>query len=139
MTACEQGGADVTVERDKFSISYSRAERTLSWRMAGFWDLEDVGAFLLAMRDIVVPLGPPPLLMKGLCDSREFPVQAPAVADALTNVNTLAQRTRRGPTAIVVGSMLNKLQAQRSLPDPLLEVFLDIDEARSWLAAQPLN
>lgn len=40
---------------------------------------------------------------------------------------------RSGRTAIVVGSVINKLQAQRTLIDPDLRVFLTLDEATAWL------
>ncbi|NNM77165.1 hypothetical protein HJG53_09650 [Sphingomonas sp. ID1715] len=123
----------------KFTVRYDAGSRTLHWRMAGFWNPEDVTAFALAMRAAVEPLGDPTPQMRGLCDSRDFPVQSAEVAQALGHLNRMIQSVRRGPTAIVVGSMMNKLQAERALQSPNLRVFLDMEEARAWLDQHALQ
>jgi hypothetical protein len=42
-------------------------------------------------------------------------------------------KTNGGPIALIAGSMLNKMQAERVFPYPNVRVFLDSDAAREWL------
>jgi len=39
--------------------------------------------------------------------------------------------------ASVVGSHLNKLQAERTQTHPRIKIFLTMEEAEAWLAADP--
>ena len=96
-----------------FEIAFDRQARLLRWTMRGFWSLADVAAFAGGLRVVVKPLGLPPHRFDGLCDSRDFPVQSPAVSSALGAIDRIAATLRRGRVAIVVGSMMNKLQAER--------------------------
>lgn len=117
-----------------FTVRYDRHANILHWSMAGFWTVESVGNFARAMRDEVAKIATRPLRFDALCDSRDFPVQSPEVAHALSAILDAGRNMRSGRTAIVVGSMMNKLQASRSLVDPDLRVFLSMDEACAWLA-----
>ncbi|HVF93948.1 MAG TPA: hypothetical protein VM900_06510, partial [Sphingomonas sp.] len=67
-------------------------------------------------------------------DASRFPVQSPAVAAGFDKIRERGSKVRKGPTAIVVASVLNKMQAERSLQGPDIRVFLSADEARAWLA-----
>lgn len=69
-----------------------------------------------------------------LVDSRGFPVQANDVADGLALIMRGGMALTPGHAAVVVGSHLNKLQAERTLVHPRLRVFLALDEAQDWLA-----
>ncbi len=71
-----------------------------------------------------------------LVDSRGFPVQANDVADGLTLIMRGGMALTPGHAAVVVGSHLNKLQAERTLVHPRLRVFLTLDDAKAWLAAR---
>lgn len=41
-----------------------------------------------------------------------------------------------GRVAVLVTQMLNKLQAERVMPNPLIKVFRDEAEARQWLSGE---
>ena len=69
-----------------------------------------------------------------LVDSRGFPVQANDVADGLAAIMRGGMALTPGHAAVVVGSHLNKLQAERTLAHPRLRVFLAMDMAEAWLA-----
>lgn len=120
-------------QESKFDVHYDRASRILHWTMRGFWTMADVAAFAASMRQAITVLGSPPYVYDALCDSRAFPVQSADVGAALGKINDIGKTIRTGRTAIVVGSVINKLQAQRTLIDPDLRVFLTLDEATAWL------
>lgn len=122
-----------------FEVSLDPHARLLRWTMGGFWSLSDVAAFGGAMRAAVKPLGPPPQRFDGLCDSRDFPVQSIAVSTALGAIDRIGAAMRRGRVAIVVGSVMNKLQAERSLKGGALRVFLSIEEAEAWLQDKTMD
>lgn len=69
-----------------------------------------------------------------LVDSRGFPVQANDVADGLAAIMRGGMALTSGRAAVVVGSQLNRLQAERTLVHPRLRVFMALDEAEEWLA-----
>lgn len=71
-----------------------------------------------------------------LSDSSRFPVQSPEVAQGFERLLASGAERHNGAVAIVVASVLNKLQAERSLRAPHIKVFLDADKARAWLAEQ---
>jgi hypothetical protein len=119
----------------KFEVTFDRNRRLLSWTMRGFWTLEDVAAFRRAMVAAIKPLGPPPHRYDGLCDSRDFHVQTGPVSVALGEIDRIGTSARhdRGRFAIVVGSVINKLQAERTLTGSGIRVFLSMREAEDWL------
>lgn len=117
-----------------FHIEYDRGANCLNIRVAGFWKPEDVaamareaGAKALAARAIRPDFD-------ACVESLDFPVQAMDVADLLATSVRAGLSLTTGRAAIVVGSQLNKVQAERTLADPRLRVFLTMDAARAWLA-----
>lgn len=116
----------------KFRVAYDEKRRRLTWTMWGFWDLTDVAALGAALRAAVAPLGPPPLQIDSLCDSTDFPVQSQAVAEALGAIERVGAALNTGRVAIVVGSMMNKLQVQRAL-SAKVRAFRSLEEAEAWL------
>ena len=120
---------------DKFDVRFDPAARRLHWTLRGFWTVADVAALGAAMQAAIEPLGPPPQRYDGLCDASGFPVQRREVSDALREIEQLASQSREGRVAIVVGSMTNKLQAQRTLTDDDVSIFRDRAEAIAWLDA----
>ena len=95
--------------------------------------MAEVGGFINALRAATASLGAPPFQYDGLCDSREFKVQSRDVSEALGRIDDASRTMREGRTAIVVGSMMNKLQAERTLKSAGTRVFLTMDEAEAWL------
>jgi hypothetical protein len=129
----------MTAAAPPFEVAFDRKMRLLRWTMRGFWTMADVAAFAAAMRAATEPLGPPPQDYDGLCDSRDFPVQNREVSDALGHIDRIGSTMRRGRLAIVVGSTMNKLQAQRTLLSDGVRVFLSMDEAQAWLHDKPMD
>ncbi len=118
---------------EKFEVRYDPAQCRLHWTIREFWSLADVAAFATALRAEVERLGPPPRRFDGLCDSRDFPVQSAEVSAALGQIEQASRHLQHGRVAVVVGSMTNKLQAQRTLAGDHVRIFLDADEAVAWL------
>ena len=117
------------------AIHYDTAANVMRFRMAGFWTVEDVQRFAA---DLLVTVGRIPERQRNfdvLSDTTDFPVQSQEVSDALARIMNVAdQMNPTGRKAIVVGSMMNKLQAQRAMDHPNVRVFLSQAEADKWLA-----
>ena len=103
--------------------------------VAGFWTPDDVSAFARAVGAASQQARAIRDDFDVIVDSLKFPVQANDVADLLTNVLTGGAPSTSGRFAVVVGSQLNRLQAERTLVHPRLRVFLSLREARDWLDA----
>ena len=119
-----------------FQVDYDRTTNCLTLMVKGFWKPEDV-AFLA--REVGSKAREAQALRDDfnvLVESFEFPVQAHDVADMLTNIMRGGMSFTNGYAAVVVGSQLNKAQAERTLVHPRLRVFLTLEAARDWLAAQ---
>jgi len=67
-----------------------------------------------------------------LVDGRQSPVQ-PAATMARYKSPQEVLDTEEDRYAIVVGSMLSKLQTDRSFDDDRIGVFLELDSAEAWL------
>lgn len=117
-----------------FHVAYEPGANCLTISVEGFWKPADaaslakeVGLKARAAKAIRADFN--------VCvESLNFPVQAMDVADLLTHVMRGGMAMTTGRAAIVVGSQLNKSQAERTLVHPRVRVFLKIDEAREWLA-----
>ncbi|RYE02640.1 MAG: hypothetical protein EOP61_07925 [Sphingomonadales bacterium] len=70
-----------------------------------------------------------------LVESLDFPVQANDVADLMTNILAGGAPSTTGRIAIVVASVLNRLQVERTLIHPRLRTFMTVGEAEDWLKA----
>jgi hypothetical protein len=117
-----------------FQVEYDRQANCLTMRVEGFWTpdtvvllAKEVGAQAREARAVRDDFNV-------LVESLAFPVQANNVADLLTNIMRGGISLTTGRAAIVVGSQLNKAQAERTLVHPRLRVFLTIRDARDWLA-----
>ncbi|HEU0044029.1 hypothetical protein [Sphingomonas sp.] len=129
----DRAGRAGSVPRPAFEVRYDAVARRLRWTMRGFWTMREVAGLGAAMQDALAPLGPPPHRFDGLCDSRDFPVQSAEVSNALGLIDKAGSAMRQGRVAIVVGSMINKLQAERTLTSPDVRVFLTMEDAEAWL------
>jgi len=117
-----------------FDVEYDRGANCLNIVVKGFWEREDVAIFGGKMRSKA-------RTAKAICgdfnafvESLEFPVQAMDVAALLTHIMRGAMVTTTGRAAVVVGSQLNKTQAERTLVHPRVRIFLSTEKARLWLA-----
>ena len=117
-----------------FQVRYDHTTNCLTMIVKGFWKPEDVTSLARevgskareaqAIRDD----------FNVLVESFEFPVQANDIADMLTNIMRGGMTFTKDRAAVVVGSQLNKAQAERTLVHPRLRVFLTLEDARDWLA-----
>ena len=116
------------------TIRFDPSTRILHLRLSGHWTLAEFQAFrsdfLKAAQDNAAGGS-----FAVLSDTRDFPVQSQQVAEAF------GQFTQAGAnsdlvvaTAIIVASVLNKMQAERTMAGPTLAVFTQEAEARAYLS-----
>lgn len=119
-----------------FHVEYDTRASALILTVRGFWKPEDVVAFAASVRagaQEATAIRPD---FDVLVDSLDFPVQANSVADLLSAIMRDGMTLTTGHAAVVVGSYLNKAQAERTLVHPRVRMFLALADARQWLAAQ---
>jgi len=116
-----------------FHVEYDHRANCLAIRVDGFWQPEDVAALAREVNAKGREAKAIPGDFNVTVDSLQFPVQANDVADLLTGIMRGGMTLTTGRAAVVVGSQLNKLQAERTLVHPTVRVFVTIEEARVWL------
>ena len=116
-------------------IDERREHGLLTLTIDGFLTPDDVAALAAALGTRARDAHAEGRAFDVLVDSRGFPVQANDVADGLAAIMRGGMALTPGHAAVVVGSHLNKLQAERTLVHPRLRVFLALDKAEDWLAA----
>lgn len=116
-----------------YAIRFDPIRRIFHFELHGFWSIGTViqfGAELLARTTVArVRHG----RYAVLSDSREFPIQSAGVAPYFERIMARGIEMDVGPCAIVVGSHLNKLQAERLFQGGRARVVLDYAEAAAWL------
>lgn len=117
-----------------FRLDYEASTNILTITVKGFWTPEMVPEFTGALLQQVRALQEAGHAFDVIVESLEFPVQSNDVADLMTNVMATGFAFTTGRAAVVVGSQLNKLQAERTLAHPRLRVFRAVDQAKAWLA-----
>ena len=128
----QSGRANVATE-PSFEIIVDTQAGIIRTVLRGLWTMEDVTAFSGGMFAAVQEIAPLQPVFGLLSDSTAFPVQTLEVANEFARLAEEGNRGRSGPTAIIVGSTLNKLQVRRMFPDPRVHVFTDFTEAEAWL------
>ena len=116
-----------------FRVEYDAPANLMRIHVAGFWKAEDVSAFAKAVGAKLQEVRAVSGDFDTLVESLDFPVQANDVADLMTNVLAGAAPATTGRIAIVVASMLNRMQVERTLIHPRLSVFMSVREAEAWL------
>jgi hypothetical protein len=117
-----------------FHVDYDQTTNCLTIAVKGFWKPEDVP---LLARDVDTKARQARLMRDDfnvIVESFEFPVQANDVADLLADIMRKGMPLTSGRTAVVVGSQLNKAQAERTLVHPRVRVFLTLEDAHDWLS-----
>ena len=117
-------------------IAFSDSESILHLKLSGFWDEAAFGRFVADMQQHIAPLRAVRQPFGVLSDSSGLPVQSAVMAERFACLALEARRRFPVPTAIIVGSVLHKLQIQRVLTDDGIQVFLSEADARTWLAQQ---
>ncbi len=118
----------------KFRMDYDAARNRILVEIRDFWTIETVREFATAAgakaQEVLAIRNDYDVLI----DSRDFPVQANDVADLLPSIAEAGLTLTSGRAASVVGSHLNKLQAERTQTHPRMRIFMTVEEAEAWLA-----
>ncbi|MEG3179343.1 hypothetical protein [Sphingomonas sp. LT1P40] len=120
-----------------FQIDYDPLRNRLNVMIRDFWTVETVKEFAAASGAKAQETRAIRADYDVLIDSRNFPVQANDVADLLPAIADGGLALTSGRAASVVGSALNKMQAERTQTHPRLKIFLTMNEAEAWLASPP--
>ena len=117
-----------------YTIAFDVPTKTLTIVTEGFWSLATTAAFSAEL----LARGTAARLYHGrfvvLADLRKAAIQPLKVVDALEAMMPKALKVTSAPIAALVASHLAKLQTERYLKAPNCRTFLDIDEAKAWLA-----
>lgn len=117
-----------------FQVEYDARANLLTLTVKGFWQPDDVVAFAASVGAKVQEVIAIRTDFDVIVESLDFPVQAIDVADLLINIMRGGMAQTSGYAAVVVGSHLNKVQAERTLVHPRVRVFLARADAKRWLA-----
>lgn len=116
-----------------YDIRFDHEHRTLHLSAHGIWTLGVHAKFTAE----VLAKGIPARIRYGsiaiLADLREHPIQPAELNQHSEVLIARAVALNKGPIALVVGSVLGKLQAEQFLSVPTSRIFLDMNEARRWL------
>lgn len=118
----------------KFRLDYDPRRNRILIDIRDFWTVETVHAFAAAAGAKAQEVRAIRDDYDVLIDSRDFPVQANDVADLLPSIAEAGLTLTSGRAASVVGSHLNKLQAERTQTHPRMRIFMTMEEAEAWLA-----
>lgn len=116
-----------------FRIEHDARDHIVRISVKGFWRPEDVPAFAKAVGTAALQARAAAPDFCVLIESLEFPVQSNEVADLMTSIMLGGTALTTGYVAIVVASQLNKLQAERTLAHPRVQIFLSLEEGNRWL------
>ena len=116
-----------------FEITVDRHGGVVRTLLRGFWTMDDLNAFGAGMYAAVQAVAARHAVFGLLSDSTAFKIQSPEVSEGFARMMEIGNKSHAGPTAIVVGTALNKIQAGRVFTDPRVRVFLDPVEARRWV------
>lgn len=116
-----------------YDVTFDEAERTLKVVVEGFWtdsvQREFARDYGLAIRRCRQSRRPFTLLV----DAQRFAVQPKSIVAGMAAVHDAEAAVERAPTAIVVGSAILKLQAERTITGDNVRVFLEMPVAVAWL------
>ncbi|MDF2386457.1 hypothetical protein JMG10_33640 [Nostoc ellipsosporum NOK] len=117
----------------EFRLDYDPRRNRILVHIRDFWTVETVRAFAAAAGAKAQEVRAIRDDYDVLIDSRDFPVQANDVADLLPSIAEAGLTLTSGRAASVVGSHLNKLQAERTQTHPRMRIFMTMEEAEAWL------
>ncbi|HEY0324444.1 MAG TPA: hypothetical protein VGC46_00525 [Allosphingosinicella sp.] len=127
---------------DKFRFEIDRAHGLVRITMSGFYEAEDVAAFVAARKKAHDELGLAPNAHMTLNDLREMKVQSQDTVRAFQAILT-APEYRSRKLAFVVDRNLAAMQLERTLVARDANIFTDIASAERYLFAdeetQPLR
>lgn len=117
-----------------YDMEFDAQNGTVRLRLTGLWTAETMTRFHEALLALTRRLERSHPTFVILSDCRTYPVQSSDVMLGWSRLLGAGRNLVHRPYAIVVGSTLNKLQAQRALDAPNITVFTDMDHAEEWLS-----
>jgi len=120
-------------EGPPFEIDVDEKAGVVRMVLRGFWTLADLHAFGAQLAEAVGRAARRHAIFALISDSTGFKIQSAEVSEAFGRMMGAGNRVHAGPSAIVVGSALNKLQAERLLGSPRVRIFTDFDAAVRWV------
>lgn len=116
-----------------FHFSYDPDKILVRLTQRGYWSISVFRAFEAEFLKLHSSIRKANSNYRVMADCSEYPVQSAEIGEAFRVLLKKLMEENKGRYAILVGSMLNKLQAQRAFPQPHVQVFMDSDEAMAWL------
>lgn len=116
-----------------YNIEHDPGSNIVNLRLTGFWTLETIDRFTKEFGALATGLARAKRPFVVLSDCREYPVQSAEIGEAWSRIlgsNPIVTV----PYAVVVRSVLNKLQAERALTAPNVRLFTELHDALDWLA-----
>jgi len=119
-----------------FRFQFHEDPGYLETELAGFWTLDDVAAFDRGIGQFIAKYGPRLPNFPMLSDQRSFAVQSAEVTEAFAAYSSAAAERHPGLVAIVIGSVLSRIQTNRVIDGRRTRRFFDnMDEARACVEA----
>jgi hypothetical protein len=118
-----------------YQMRFDTGSSILHLQLTGFWTDETMTRFAGELLPLVQRLTRTEAGLAILSDCRHYPVQSPEIVAGWSRI-LAADGPIKAPYAIVVGTVLNKLQAGRALTAPNVAIFTELDAATEWLDAR---
>ena len=116
-----------------YQIEYDEDLVLLTVTTKGYWTMEEFRAYEAEFLAMVAKIRKRHVNFRILSESAEFSVQSAEIGEAVTQAIGNVLKSNKGPLAVVVGSVLAKIQAERVFPYPTARIFTNSEEARQWL------
>ncbi len=117
-----------------YSFDFDEAAGVLRASAGGFWSADDADAFREELRARATDARRRAGRLRLLVDGTGSQVQKPEVTDRLATLAAALIQSPRDRIAVVIGSSLIKMQAERVLQTDGAQAFLSSAEANAWLA-----
>ena len=116
-----------------YRIDYDEGRNLLKLTLSGFWQPETFAAFAQDMRLTAERIKGQRGGYDMLSDSTRFPVQSAEVSQGFARMLQAGAKANTGRMAVVVKSMLNKMQAEHVFAGTGIRIFLSSADALAWL------
>jgi hypothetical protein len=116
-----------------FEIEFDEKRLLLIATLEGYWSIEIFDRYKAELLSTMRNIRKRHPFFSMLSRSAALPVQPPEISAGFTAMIGDLDNHCPGRIAIMVGSVLNKIQASRILRHPRIGIFFDEDEALHWL------
>ncbi len=121
-----------------YTLDFDSEQRLVIATLSGFWTAPDVDRYTSDLVNLVNKVRAECPDVDVLVRAQQMPVQAKEVSDAFAAGDPAVQAALApSRTAIVIGTVLNKMQVSRTFHTNRVRAFFDEKEARHWLSKAP--